>query len=125
MSDHKHCALDMCDKEHEGITCRPDGVQCEHYIPPPAETTFGPSTCPDCGVSYTLPKLHKCKPTYKELQEMVFAYESVKAPVNPLLAENKRLREECRTGSSKCITPHCDNIIDINYCAQCRKDWAS
>ena len=29
----------------------------------------------------------------KKKDELLFAYESVKAPVNPLLAENKRLRE--------------------------------
>ena len=40
-------------------------------------------------------------------------------------AENKRLREQQFKPVSKCITPGCGGIIDINYCAQCRKDWAS
>ncbi len=29
----KHCKLSMCVKKHERITCSPNGVQCEHYIP--------------------------------------------------------------------------------------------
>lgn len=32
---HKHCGLGRCNKNHEGITCNPDGIPCEHYIPPP------------------------------------------------------------------------------------------
>ena len=32
----------------------------------------------------------------KKKDELLFAYESVKAPVNPLLAENERLREVLR-----------------------------
>lgn len=40
----------------------------------------------------------KCKDQYeaevKRLNQLVFAYESVEAPVNPLLAENAKLREE-------------------------------
>jgi len=29
----KHCAIGRCVKSHDGITCKPDGVTCEHYIP--------------------------------------------------------------------------------------------
>ena len=36
----------------------------------------------------------KLKAELKKKDELLFAYESVKAPVNPLLAENKRLRAE-------------------------------
>ncbi len=35
---------------------------------PMNQTEHGPSTCSDCGETYTLPELHKCDPTYKELQ---------------------------------------------------------
>ena len=35
---------------------------------PMNQTEHGPSTCSDCGETYTLPGLHKCSPTYKELQ---------------------------------------------------------
>ena len=27
--------------------------------------------------------------------------------------------------ANKCITPGCGNLIDSNYCAKCREDWAS
>jgi len=36
----KHCKLGMCVKKHDRITCRPNGVQCEFYIPT--------EPCPDC-----------------------------------------------------------------------------
>ncbi len=29
----KHCSLGVCIKKHDRITCHPDGVQCEYYIP--------------------------------------------------------------------------------------------
>lgn len=29
----KHCELGHCIKRHEGITCSPDGINCEYYIP--------------------------------------------------------------------------------------------
>ena len=29
----QHCRLRICAKSHEGITCFPDGKQCEFYIP--------------------------------------------------------------------------------------------
>ncbi len=41
----------------------------------------------------TLDAINKAKDENKRLNELVFAYESVNAPVNPLLAENKRLRD--------------------------------
>ena len=53
MSKHKHCSLRSCVKNHEGITCYPDGIQCEYYIKPPSGTP--------------LPEHHKCSPTYKDL----------------------------------------------------------
>ncbi len=36
------------------------------------------------------------KAELKKKDDLLFAYESVKAPVNPLLAENKRLKEKLR-----------------------------
>ncbi len=38
-------------------------------------------------------ELATAKEENKRLNELVFAYESVNAPVNPLLAENTRLRQ--------------------------------
>ena len=38
MSEHKHCKLERCVKSHEGITCHPNGVACEFYVPPPPPT---------------------------------------------------------------------------------------
>jgi hypothetical protein len=29
----EHCSIKMCIKHHNAITCCPDGVQCEYYIP--------------------------------------------------------------------------------------------
>lgn len=36
----KHCKLVRCIQQHEGITCHPDGKECEYYIPS--------EPCPDC-----------------------------------------------------------------------------
>ena len=36
----KHCKLGVCVKKHDRITCHPNGVQCEFYIPT--------KPCPDC-----------------------------------------------------------------------------
>lgn len=36
----KHCPFDVCRKRHDGLTCHPNDVQCEHYIEP--------EPCPDC-----------------------------------------------------------------------------
>ncbi len=36
----KHCELNICCKNHECITCSPDGKYCEYYIPS--------EPCPDC-----------------------------------------------------------------------------
>jgi len=63
------------------------------------EPTYGPSSCSVCGRCTSLPGHHQCNPSYKQLQaelakanDLLFAYESVKAPINPLLAKNTRLR---------------------------------
>ncbi len=40
-----------------------------------------------------------------------------------LAALQEQLAEKRPT--NKCITRHCDNFIDHDYCATCRKDWAS
>ncbi len=39
--------------------------------------------------------------------------------------KNKRLREQQFRPANKCISPHCDNFIDVDYCTKCLEDWAS
>ena len=41
--------------------------------------------------------------------------------------ENKRLRTALdeKRPTNKCISSHCDNFIDHDYCERCRKDWES
>ena len=39
-----HCELKMCVKDHNGITCHPNGEECEYYI----KANKRMSDCPDC-----------------------------------------------------------------------------
>ncbi len=55
------------------------------------------------------------KAELKKKDELLFAYESVKAPVNPLLAENKRLEEvldEIEAVSCGETQIECDGVYD-------------
>ncbi len=43
--------------------------------------------------------------------------------LNP--TKGKESHPQQYTPANKCITPGCGNLIDSNYCAKCREDWAS
>ena len=49
----KHCKLAHCVKKHARITCRPNGKDCEHYIPS--------EPCPDCEKPVNSPPTSKEK----------------------------------------------------------------
>ncbi len=86
--------------------------KCDHSINERLEALkkIPSSTCPAC----ELERFNGLKAELKKKDELLFAYESVKAPVNPLLAENKRLREA-----------GIDVMLALEECIDCYddKDW--
>ncbi len=56
---------------------------------------------------------------------------SLKAQLATEQEKVKRLREAAENKDKQftldrtCISSHCDNIIDTNYCTKCQDDWAS
>jgi len=48
-------------------------------------------------------EIDKLETELKGKDELLFAYESVRAPVNPLYAENAKLKRKLK----KCVCPHC------------------
>ena len=82
---HKHCPFERCRKYHGGITCHPDGVQCEYYIPPPK-----PEAVED---QFTIPGFKSVKDVI-ELSYTALGFMRVQKDwIDRLGAKNKRLRE--------------------------------
>ena len=60
---HKHCSVGRCVKNHDGITCHPGGVQCEHYIPQP-------KLCIDCRLEQAEHDVLKAMNRVEELKKV-------------------------------------------------------